>query len=488
VTVDNTAVHIAGTPVAAAAEKVFRERNWVALSKLMVDIAALEISLYSGYLLFHLLARWVHLPLPLHRYQEFAVGMLLVPVGYWLMGLYPGYGLTAVERLQRRVRVTFVIFAVLLLWDFLMVSDRSSLAVLTATLLVSLLLTPLLQAVLRKILIYLDCWGTPVLVITAGRFADGVVAALDRDRILGFRPIGILTDNHLESGRSIAGIPVLGPIASAGEFACTIRYAIIALPKLDTSRIVALSAMLPFPHVVIIPDLCGLQSLWVKARDLGGILGLELKKDLLQERNAHFKRCIDYLLGVPLLLASLPLMVLLALWIKLVSPGPALFNQEREGYDGSMFRLWKLRTMYQDADCILERHLAADPVAHDEWFRFFKLRNDPRVLPWIGTILRKTSLDELPQLWNVLCGEMSLVGPRPFPKYHLDNFPQEFRELRRSVLPGLTGLWQVSARSDGDLQVQEQLDTYYIRNWSIWLDLTLLGKTIWIVLTGKGAY
>ena len=137
---------------------------------------------------------------------------------------------------------------------------------------------------------------------------------------------------------------------------------------------------------------------------------------------------------------------------------------------------------------MLERHLAENPADRAEWDQFCKLKNDPRIIPGIGQLLRKTSLDELPQLWNILKGEMSLVGPRPFPAYHNSRFDPEFRTLRTQVRPGLTGMWQVSARSDGDLDVQESLDSYYIRNWSLWLDLYLLIRTARVVLTGAGAY
>jgi lipopolysaccharide/colanic/teichoic acid biosynthesis glycosyltransferase len=144
--------------------------------------------------------------------------------------------------------------------------------------------------------------------------------------------------------------------------------------------------------------------------------------------------------------------------------------------------------MYPDAERMLEAYLDSSPAARIEWDRFCKLKKDPRILPGVGHFLRKTSLDELPQLWNVLKGEMSLVGPRPFPSYHNERFHPEFRALRTQVMPGLTGLWQVAARSDGDLGVQESLDGYYIRNWSLWLDVYLLIRTVQIVLATKGAY
>ena len=148
----------------------------------------------------------------------------------------------------------------------------------------------------------------------------------------------------------------------------------------------------------------------------------------------------------------------------------------------------KLRTMHADAESLLLKHLSENPEARLQWQQYFKLKDDPRIVPAIGGWLRRTSLDELPQLWSVLKGEMSLVGPRPFPCYHLDEFDAGFRALRAQVLPGLTGLWQVSGRSNGDLKVQEAMDTYYISNWSIWLDLHNLARTIHVVLLGKGAY
>jgi len=181
-----------------------------------------------------------------------------------------------------------------------------------------------------------------------------------------------------------------------------------------------------------------------------------------------------------------PLVALIALAIRLTSKGPAFYSQQRIGKQGQLFRAWKFRTMVENADEVLRRYLEENPALRAEWEENFKLRNDPRVTA-VGSFLRKTSLDELPQLWNVLKGEMSLVGPRPIVNAEIVRYGESISLLGR-VKPGLSGLWQVSGRSNTTYEDRVRLDMYYIRNWSVWLDIFILAKTCAVVLKRQGAY
>lgn len=467
---------------------LFRESHWVKWAKMGVDVLSLQISLYIGYLFRHLFDPWWPIRISSQHYRALMLGMLLVPCGYWLMRLYPGYGLTAVERLRRRVKATVVFLLLFISWDFLAMHSATSRGILLSAFVFSLVIPPIMQSFFRAAMIRLNCWGTPVVVLGAARTGQHVVQSLLRDPSTGLRPVAVFDDDPLKAGKRLVGLPVIHGLLRANDFAGKVHYALLAIPGSSRELQLDLWRKLAFRHIIIIPNLIGLQSLWVEARDMGGLVGLEIQKNLLIPRNRFVKRFMDYFLGIPLFALSLPILAFFAVWVMIVSPGNPFYCQVREGYGGRKFKVWKLRTMYLNAEKLLHEHLAANPAAQEEWSRYFKLRNDPRILKGIGSILRKTSLDELPQLWNVLRGEMSLVGPRPFPHYHLEQFNDDFRNLRRSVMPGMTGLWQVSARSEGDLAVQENLDSYYIRNWSTWLDLSLLGRTMLIVLSGRGAY
>jgi len=174
--------------------------------------------------------------------------------------------------------------------------------------------------------------------------------------------------------------------------------------------------------------------------------------------------------------------------VKLLDGGPVLFTQHRSGLNGTPIAVPKIRTMRIDAEQRLEEHLTADPDLREEWEASYKLKRDPRLIPFVGRLFRQFSIDEMPQFWAVIDGRMSFVGPRPFPDYHLQQFAESFLELRRRVRPGITGLWQITVRSEGGVEKQQAFDTYYIRNWSVWLDLYILSRTLAAVASGRGAY
>ena len=476
------------TAVRAPLAGIARNTTWVTPAIVLADVGALQISLALGYLLRLLLASWFTAEIGPAQILGVAAGILLLPVINYQIGLYPGYLLGPVERLRRRMLATLAVFGGLVAWDNIVARGALSRGVLLATFVFALVLPPLAEAAARAFLIRRERWGMPVVMLGAGSTGRALAKTLLDEPQLGLRPVAFL-DNRLDAwNRTIEGIPVMGPLGFAPEFEGRADAAILSLPDIGKEDATALLQELNFPRVIVIPDLAGAASLWVTARDLGGSLGFEIKKNLMIPRNHLLKALMDRLIALPLFVASLPVMLVAALWIKLSSSGPAFFRQVREGFGGRQLAVWKLRTMHVDGDRVLDEWLNAHPEDRARWNSHFKLKRDPRVLPVIGRILRLTSLDELPQLWSVLKGEMSLVGPRPLPYYHLEHFPSEFRKLRTRVLPGLTGLWQISARSDGDLKVQEALDSYYIRNWSPWLDLYILARTFAAVVRARGAY
>jgi len=198
------------------------------------------------------------------------------------------------------------------------------------------------------------------------------------------------------------------------------------------------------------------------------------------------KRLIDLTLILTMGAALLPLIALISLVVKLTSRGPVFFGHRRYGKDGRPFTAWKFRSMVQNADEVLFEYLTSHPTLQEEWEWNHKLKHDPRIT-WIGRLLRHTSLDELPQLWNALKQEMSLVGPRPIVQEEIHRYGEDFL-LYQMVTPGITGLWQVSGRNNISYERRISLDSYYVRNWSIWLDLYVLARTIKVVLKGEGAY
>jgi Undecaprenyl-phosphate galactose phosphotransferase WbaP len=198
------------------------------------------------------------------------------------------------------------------------------------------------------------------------------------------------------------------------------------------------------------------------------------------------KRVIDLLGTVIGGALILPLLATLALLVHLESGGPVFYRDRRMGRDGKLFSCLKFRTMVSDAETLLQRMLTEDDGMREEYFRYHKLRDDPRVTR-VGRFLRKTSMDELPQLWNVLKGEMSLTGPRPYLPRESEEIGITQGEILR-VPPGMTGPWQVAGRNETFFSDRVRMDAYYVRDWSVWLDIVLMARTVQTLMRGRGAY
>lgn len=458
------------------------------LALLAADVLAIFLARALAIVLWHL----IHPAIGLQNFLGFWESLGLFALAYAALGLYTCGTLGTVEELRRAVMGTgFVCLAVTASLFFLHQTGPYSRGLLIVSGGFSAIAVPLARALARYLFAARWWWGVPVIVLGAGDTARALIERLHAHPEMGLRPVACLDDDGATEGEC-AGVPVAGPLALARALAKSLRihHALVAMQDISRQDLLWMlddwGAV--FRHVILVPDLSGVASLWAAARDLSGVLGLELRQNLLIPFNRWTKRALDIAGALVLGILALPVVAAAAFWIKWKSGGSVIYCQEREGERGRSLRVFKLRTMHRDADALLMRVLAYSPEVRAEWSRFFKLKKDPRILPGVGKFLRRTSLDELPQLWSVMKGEMSLVGPRPLPDYHLDGFGSRFRALRTRVKPGLTGLWQVSDRADGDLEVLETLDTYYIRNWSLWLDLYILARTVRAVLFPRGAY
>jgi Undecaprenyl-phosphate galactose phosphotransferase WbaP len=465
-------------------------RRWAVAA----ETALLAASDATGLVLSAVIAFYLWASPVLHQpgsvYLELLSVLPLVLLAYGEGGLYPGFGLGAVVILRRlSLRTSFVYFTLAAITYALKLQHRHSRVTFALAWALSLLLVPLLRFALLGLIRRLAWWGEPAVVVGSGELAERTITSLSGALSLGYRPVAVLTVNGDDAPGEVAGVPVVGRVARAGELAgAGIHVALLAWPATGEGSDLVSSLQALFRHVVVVRDFENLPVEGLEVRNLGRVFGVEFSNQLLRRRQRLIKRSVDLTLGTLGTLLALPVLLLAALLVRLSSRGGAFFSQSRAGLHGKRIRVFKLRTMVENAERLLEEHLESDAKARLEWENGFKLANDPRLIPVLGRLLRRFSIDELPQLLNVLKGDMSLVGPRPFPDYHLASFPEEFRSLRAQVRPGITGLWQVMVRSSGGLEEQQAYDTYYIRNWSIWMDLYLLARTVAAVVSGRGAY
>ena len=345
--------------------------------------------------------------------------------------------------------------------------------------------------VLLKLLKMSNMLMKPVILIGAGKTAEIVLQFFEGDLGYRYRIVGLLDDDPI-SQELPQKFLMLGKVSEAEKIIrdSGVKTVIITAPGMDSERLERLVAKIQpiVRDILFVPDLMMLPlgHVGVEPFYTEKVFMLSIRNNLARRRNRLAKRVFDLIATIGGGLLILPILLVLAILVGIDNKGRIIFAHRRVGQNGRLFPCYKFQSMVPDAQDRLEEYLAQNPEARKEWEESFKLTNDPRVTK-LGAFLRKTSLDELPQLWNVLMGDMSLVGPRPIVMQEIDRYGDYIREYYM-VPPGITGMWQVNGRSDTTYEERVAMDTWYVRNWSVWIDLVYLFKTIKTVFTGKGAY
>ena len=342
----------------------------------------------------------------------------------------------------------------------------------------------------KKIMARVRLFQMPVIFLGAGLTAEKIMESFPNGVGYGYRVIGFIDDDPVSKI-----IPqqyrILGGFDEADKIIrlLNVKHVIIAAPGLEQKRqIEIVNKIQPYvDSVSFVPDLMGAPgNLEIINLADAGLMIIQVKNNLAKWYNRLFKRVFDLVCAGLGTIVLLPVFALIAILIYIDNPGPIFFAHRRVGQKGKEFPCYKFRSMCVNAQEELEKYLAANPAAREEWNRDFKLKDDPRITK-IGGFLRKTSLDELPQLINVIKGEMSLVGPRPIVQAEIEKYGNYINDFYL-VPPGITGVWQVSGRSDTTYDERVAMDSWYVHNWSVWMDIAYLWKTIGVVLGRKGAY
>jgi Undecaprenyl-phosphate galactose phosphotransferase WbaP len=416
--------------------------------------------------------------------------LLVFILVFQIMSLYPGISLAPAEELRRFSIGSFMAYGGIILsryiekhdWDPISVALIVSCVFSTAILLTA-------RSITKWLLYKTRLGGIPAVVYGSGSTGKMVIDCLLDGNRTGYVPVLILGDEPggIEEYR---GVPVIHDTTVGPEIVrrYKIRMAMVAMPKLDNPKLKHLlnSSVSAFRYIALIPDFFSSANIWMSVRDFGGVLGLVSSNKLKMAWNLELKRFMDLFIVIVGGLFVLPFLLIIALLIRITSRGPVLYRHKRLGMNGKYFYAYKFRSMVVDSQERLEKLLESNPERKREWEKNHKLANDPRVTG-IGKFIRRTSVDEFPQLINILKGEMSLVGPRPIVDEEVAKYGEDYNQIF-SVKPGLTGLWQVSGRSDTNYQERVAYDTYYIQSWSGWLDLWVIFKTFGAVIQGRGAY
>jgi len=438
------------------------------------------------------LVSWFGKTLYRGEYTLFFLTSLFCLIGvYWYSGLYPGHGFNATEEIRQIFFSLSKGFSLLGMIIYLLkLGPEFPRTVFLLSWMFTLLFDTIFRLAIHKWATRSRWWGMPVAIIAPAETAEDFIQRLRRNHRLGFKPELVLDENLPKTRDLISTVRIFH---SRDEFLsnCHAQHiqsviyfenpttASIPLPPQDMRWLAN-----HFHTLVLVPSISHQASLWLRTIDLDGRLAIMTHYNLLERRFSILKRFFDLIVGILLSIILAPVGFLIALLIKLDSPGPVLYIQERLGLEGRPFRYIKFRTMVHNADQKLEEILETYPQAKREFQQHHKLLKDPRVTR-IGQWLRRYSLDELPQLLHVMTGEMSLVGPRAYISFEFTGMG-DYADLIFKIRPGITGWWQVMGRHANTFTHRLQLDEYYLCNWSPWLDIYILIKTVWVILRGYG--
>ncbi|MDZ4847960.1 MAG: undecaprenyl-phosphate galactose phosphotransferase WbaP [Pirellulaceae bacterium] len=461
-----------------------------AVPLLLVDLAVTSIAMLFSASALELFG-WV--PASQHQVTSLVSVQALVMVSYMTcMRLYRNVGMHPVDELERVVTSTALSYLTMIMviaWLHTRVLEFEVLCLVLAGSL-SMALLPSIRHLVRCRLGKSTWWRLPIVIINHSDRAEELIRELNREPHLGWRPVGYVDDFHRQWNRDSSSKYSIGTEEDLPELIenKNVFWGMFDAKSLSKSDMQNLMDRyhLALPNLISVSECVGSETLFSRELDCGSVPGTCYGYKLSLLIPMVLKRGIDILVASIAILCLLPIFVMLAIAVRCTSRGPIFYSQERIGRGGKAFRIWKFRSMVLDADQVLKSYLINNPKLQREWQRTQKLCVDPRIT-WIGKILRKTSLDELPQLWNVLSGTMSLVGPRPIIRSEMERYGDMFALYARAT-PGITGLWQVSGRNLTTYEERLRYDAFYVRNWSIWLDWYILLKTVRVVLFCEGAY
>jgi exopolysaccharide biosynthesis polyprenyl glycosylphosphotransferase len=465
-----------------------RVPGWVVL----LDIVTIIVAFLAGYWVRYDL-RWfldVAYDAPLSAYLPFLIlYVILTPVFFVVDGVYRTWPRSWMDQVYRITNATAKVTVLMLAVTFVFRPRYYSRVMLVEVGLLTIGLLALVRGAEGLAIAYLRRRGVGikrVVIVGAGEIGRTVMRTIVARPDLGYRVVGFVDDNPEKGYTDIGRFKALGPLDNLPTILDEERpdEVIITLPWMYHRKIMGIVRECERRGVRprIVPDLFQMSLTQVNVEDLGGVPLIGVRTVAISKGALLVKRLIDVTVAAVGLVLCAPLFLLIALAIRLDSPGPIIFRQTRVGLRGRHFEMYKFRSMHVGAeeqqDMLADMNEADGPI--------FKIRDDPR-LTRVGRILRRLSMDELPQLVNVLRGEMSLVGPRPPIPAEVEKY-QEWHKKRLEAPPGMTGLWQVSGRSRLSFDEMVLLDIYYIENWSLWLDFKILMRTIPKVLLGEGAY